>query len=193
MKRAAVVVLLALAMVFAVAPAAMPSASPEGALTSLFNTFLGGAEAQGIATFERGGQAAYHAAASSALNDTFDGSSENGGAIRLSPVPGWPAGPFCDNNIFGIWIVYFGAKADLQGEFDEAILLNGVELDSKYTPLKPIVDPLGDWRAFLGEKGWWFSFGVPVYGTLEPGFHEVAYAFDGEVVLSSIVEVAACP
>jgi len=68
-------------MVFAVAPAAVPAASRDGALNSLFNTLLGGAEAHRTTTFERGGQAAYHAAAKSALNDTFGGAGGEGGAV----------------------------------------------------------------------------------------------------------------
>jgi hypothetical protein len=54
-------------------------------------------------------------------------------------------------------------------------------------------DPSGFWADFLGGKGWWFSFGVPVYGSLEAGTYDVQYEFEGAIAFTNTVEVVECP
>ena len=96
LRHIAVMVVLVLLLVAGVAPSASSAPSPEAALKSLFNTWATGAEATAVATFEHGSEAWFHTATNAAIFDTFDipGEPNSGiGAVRLSPVPGWPSGP----------------------------------------------------------------------------------------------------
>ena len=187
--------LIALAMVVITVAPATSAPSPEGTLNSAFNTWFTGGEASAVATFDRGGQAWFHAAPSAFVFDTFDipGEANSGiGAVRLSPVPGWPSGPFCDSYTFGIWVVAFGAKADMKAFPDQTITLNGEVLDSKQTPVKPIFDPDGFYADEFDADSW-FSFGVPVYGSLEAGTYDITWTLSDGFTLTNTVAIIACP
>lgn len=196
-RHIAVLVVLMVLLVAGVAPSASSAPSPNAALKTSFNTWGTGSQATGFATFERGGAAFFHTATNAAIFDTFNvpGEPNSGiGAVRLAPVPGWPSGPFCDSNVFGIWIVVFDTKETLQAWPDQFLYLDGVLLDSKQTPLKPWFDPSGFVADLVGGDPWWFSFGVPVYGELAPGDYVVSYeTSDGSLSLSNQVEVVTCP
>jgi hypothetical protein len=195
MRRITFALLVVTMLVVGVAPAAVSAPSAQGTLNSAFNTWFTGGEAVGVATFERGGSAWFHSATSAFAFDTFDipGEPNSGtGAIRLSPVPGWPSGPFCDSNTFGIWVVIFGSQDDLEALSDQVLSLNGEPLDAKQTPIKPIFDPEGYWEGEVGSDPLWFSFGVPVYGALDPGLYDIEWESGGSVV-SNTVEIVACP
>lgn len=195
MRRITFALLVVTMLVVGVAPAAVSAPSPQGALNSAFNTWFTGGEAVVVATFDRGGSAWFHSATNAFVFDTFDiaGEPNSGiGAVRLSPVPVSPSGPFCDSNTFGIWVVIFGSLDDLEPLVgNQVISLNGEPLEAKQTPIKPIFDPDGFFQDEL-DSDVWFSFGVPVYGALDPGFHEIGYESDA-FVLSNTVEIQACP
>ena len=195
MRRITFAFLLVTTLVVSAAPAAVSAPSPQGALNSAFNTWFTGGEAVAIATFDRGGSAWFHSATSAFVFDTFDipGEPNSGiGAVRLSPVPGSPSGPFCDSNTFGIWVVAFGTRDFLEPLAGNQVLsLNGEPLDAKMTPFKPIFDPDGFYQDEL-DSDLWLSFGVPVYGALDPGLYEIGYESDVFAV-SNTIEVQACP
>ena len=171
---------------------------PEGALNSAFNTFLNGGQAVGEATFEHGGAAWLHSATNAYIADTFGdpGLPNYGiGAVRLSPIPGSPSGPFCDTDVFGMWVVAFDSR-DFVREFPDSMwYLDGEELAATRTAVKPIFDPSGFFADFVGDTAWWFSDGIPVYGTLDAGTHElkVEFAFpSGTDTFSNTIVVADC-
>lgn len=193
MRKYIVALITATLLVVSVAPATS-APSPEGTLNSAFNTWFTGGEATTWATFERGGEAWFHAASSAFIFDTFDepGFPNSGiGAVRLSPIPGWPAGPFCDSYTFGIWVVAFGSKAEMKAFPDQTLTLNGEVLASKQTPVKPIFDPDGFWAEDGFES--WFSFGVPVYGSLDAGTYDITWTLADGFSVTNTVEIASCP
>lgn len=117
------------------------------------------------------------------------------GAVRLSPVPGSPSGPFCDTDVFGMWVVAIDTRGFLAEFPDSRWYLDGVEFEATRTPLKPVFDPSGFFADFFGDTTWWFSDGVPVYGTLEAGTHDLTVEFNfpgGTDTLSNTVLVADC-
>ena len=195
MRRFAVAVVMVTVLLVGVVPAASPAPSPEAALTSGFNAWGTGGEA----TFEaigRGGQGFFHAAVHAFRPDTmgFPNAPNYGiGAIRLSPSPAWFSGPFCDTNTFGIWVTVYGLRAELDPYPDQVMKLDGVVLDSIQTPLKRTVDPSGFYEETFGGPTWWFSFGVPVYGHLDPGSHDITWELSEGFSSTNTVGIVACP
>jgi hypothetical protein len=94
-----------------------------------------------------------------------------------------------------MWVVAFDTR-DFLAEFpDSRWYLDGVEFEATRTPLKPVFDPNGFFAGFLGDTAWWFSDGVPVYGMVEAGTHDltVEFAFPGGTdTLSNTFVVADC-
>lgn len=195
MRRIAVVTAVALVTVLGLGTPTTASPRPEAALRSAFNTWLNGGEAVTWSSLEHGSAAEAHSATTAWFADTLGipGLPNSGiGAVRLSPVPGSPAGPFCDTDVFGMWIVDIWTKPELQAEPDFVWRLDGVMLENRRTPLKPAFDPGGEGADFFGGPVFWFSDGVPVYGSLEPGLHVLELEIPGIVTLANTVEVVTC-
>jgi hypothetical protein len=190
MRKLVFAAVLALVAATGLTSGASAQPEPEGALKSAFNSFFTGGQAVGVATFEHGGAARFHSATNAYIADTFGdpGLPNYGiGAVRLSPVPGSPSGPFCNTHVFGMWVVDFDTR-DFLAEFpDSRWYLDGVEVEATRTPLKPVFDPSGFFADFFGGTTWWFSDGVPVYGSIEAGTHDltVEFAFLGGTDTSS--------
>lgn len=184
MRKLAFIATLALAAVAGIGAPATASPTPEAALRSAFNTWLNGGEAVTWSSMEHDSAAEVHSATTAWFADI--------GAVRLSPVPGATAGPYCDTNVFGIWIVDIWTKPLLQAEPDFVWRLDGVPLMNKRTPIKPAFDPDGTGAAYFGDTVYWFADGVPVHGSLEPGLHEIEMDIPGVVTLTNTIEVVSC-
>ena len=186
---------VALAAVVGLGAPTTASPSPEAALRSAFNTWLNGGEAVTWSSFEHGSAAEAHSATTAWFADTLGiaGLPNSGiGAVRLSPIPGSPAGPFCDTDVFGMWIVDIWTKPLLQAEPEFVWQLDGVPLATERSPIKPAFDPEGTGAEFFGGKVFWFSDGIPVYGSLEPGLHVLEMEIPGFGTLSNTIEVVPC-
>lgn len=77
----------------------------------------------------------------------------------------------CDELVVGTWVFWIDPSRDALDAVTNKFKLDGVPLDTVRTPLKRITQG-------AGKGQWWFAEGVPVYGTLDEGLHEIEHSID---------------